>query len=100
MDGLLLTTYLMRSKKKEQYENVASGGKSAAVVAVGVMMSVLSIAISVYAAYLSWSCNSALRTDLSVKIICAFFAFWFGFIYMICYMLFWTASCAMAKRYP
>jgi hypothetical protein len=45
------------------------------------------LAISIIAAYLSWSCNSKAGLPLSVKLLCSWSAFWLGKFYLIFYVI-------------
>ena len=47
-----------------------------------------SLAASIIAAYLSWSCNEKSNYPLSVKVVCALNAFSWGIFYIIYYFLF------------
>ncbi len=44
-----------------------------------------SLAIGIFAAYLSWTCNTIEGVDTPLKILYAFFAFSFGILYLIYY---------------
>jgi len=50
------------------------------------------IIISCVAVYLSWTCQDNLKNNLGIRLIYAFFAFWFGIFYLIFY-LFIRNSC-------
>jgi hypothetical protein len=52
---------------------------------------VLSFAISLYAAYLSWSCSAG--EHMFIRILSAIFAWFFGVIYILYFALFRSASC-------
>ena len=52
------------------------------------IVNIVSFIISCFAVYLSWSCNTAIGLPIVLKIIYGFFAFVFGTIYMIYYLLF------------
>ena len=52
---------------------------------------VLSFAISMYAAYLSWSCSAG--EHMFIRILSAIFAWIFGVIYILYFALFRSASC-------
>ena len=52
---------------------------------------VLSFAISLYAAYLSWSCSAGEHTF--IRVLSALFAWFFGVIYILYFALFRSASC-------
>ena len=44
-----------------------------------------SFAIGIFAAYLSWTCNTIDGVDTPLKVVYAFFAFSFGILYLIYY---------------
>jgi hypothetical protein len=46
------------------------------------------VAISAYAAYLSWSCNTVKKVSIPFKLIYSFFAFMFGVLYVVFYGVF------------
>lgn len=48
---------------------------------------IFSLLIGFYAAYLSWTCNTAKGVDTTEKVIYAIFAYIFGFFYLIYYLL-------------
>jgi CHASE2 domain-containing sensor protein len=62
-----------------------------------IIYSIISFAVSVYAVYLSWSCNSAANVNVLLKVIYAFFAFIFGFLYLIFYFIFRAGTCTTLK---
>jgi len=54
--------------------------------------------MSSYALYLSWSCNSAKGVSVLGKLFYGFFAFNFGIVYLIFYMIFVSGTCAPSVR--
>jgi len=58
----------------------------------------LSFAMGAFAAYLSWTCNTALEYDVFVKVISAFFAFMFGLVYVVLYALLRWDVCRKSMR--
>jgi hypothetical protein len=54
---------------------------------------ILMLLINSYAAYLSWECNSAKGYPLALKIVFSFFAFIFGTMYLLYYILFKFDDC-------
>lgn len=101
MDAYLLTRALERPK--ETYETLlatADGDKKVVVVEkkspwsfTMLLQLVLSIAISVYATYLSWNCSKG--ESMPIRIISAVFAYMFGVIYILYYVLFKSSSCKL-----
>lgn len=60
--------------------------------------SVIGLLIGIYAAYLSWTCNTAKGVDTVGKVIYAIFAFIFGLFYLIYYALF-NKPCGTKQTY-
>lgn len=50
-----------------------------------------------YAVYLSWTCNTAQRIDVLLKVVYAIFAFYFGIVYLIFYFVFRVGTCYPPK---
>jgi hypothetical protein len=55
------------------------------------------LAVSIYAVYLSWSCNTAAGVNVVLKVVYAFFAFIFGLLYLIFYLIFRAGACKNLK---
>jgi hypothetical protein len=53
----------------------------------------ISVAIGGFAFYLSWRCNTALDYHVAVKAIFGVFAFFFGLIYLILYVIMRMDTC-------
>jgi uncharacterized membrane protein len=60
---------------------------------VRIVSALVSISISLYAVYLSWSCNTSLGINTGLKILYAFFAFIFGLLYLLFYLIFRIGQC-------
>lgn len=54
---------------------------------------IFSLLIGIFAAYLSWSCNTAKGIDTVPKVIYSIFAFFFGTLYLIYYAMFRAGRC-------
>lgn len=54
---------------------------------------IFSFIVSLYAAYLSWNCNTARGISAPMKGLYAFFAFVFGGLYLILYFMFNYGYC-------
>jgi len=63
-----------------------------------VIPSIIGCLIGCYAVYLSWTCNTAQGIGTVEKIIRAFFAFIFGLLYLLVYVIFYRGECKMAKE--
>lgn len=57
----------------------------------------ITVSVSVLSVYLSWSCNTAQNEPAVIKVVYAFFAFLFGWLYLILYFLFFRTSCSIAS---
>lgn len=94
------------TKTKEKFQGSATTAPAPAPVpkkqwtAFSIIYSIISTAVSIYAVYLSWSCNTAADVNVLLKIIYAFFAFIFGFIYLIFYFIFRAGTCKNLKGGP
>jgi hypothetical protein len=96
MDAFLLTQALERPK--ENYgERPTMVGENLVVVKKFSLMKmvqlILSLAISMYAAYLSWTCSFGEHTF--IRILSAMFAWFFGVLYILFYIMFKSRSCKM-----
>jgi hypothetical protein len=96
MDAFLLTQALERPK--ENYgERPTMVGENLVVVQKFSLMKmvqlILSLAISAYAAYLSWTCSVGEQTF--IRILSAMFAWFFGVLYILFYIMFKSRSCKM-----
>ena len=56
-----------------------------------VLVALVSILISIFAAYLSWTCNKNVGTGM--RVIYAFFAYMFGLTYLILFAIFRQGEC-------
>ena len=54
---------------------------------------ILMLIINSYAAYLSWDCNTNKNYPVMLKVVFSLFAFMFGSMYIIYYMLFKFDDC-------
>ena len=61
----------------------------------GMISSLISFAIFAFAVYLSWTCNSKCFPSMSgfEKVFRAFFAGFFGTLYLLIYFISWSAGC-------
>ena len=59
-----------------------------------ILYSIIGWVLGFIAAYLSWQCNTAQGVNFALKLLFAFFAFIFGFIYIILYFLFISKQCS------
>ena len=74
---------------KEKFDNTTSQSSST----YSIPALIVSLLISLYAVYLSWSCNSALNMSVGLKVLYAFFAFLFGLLYLLFYVIFRAGQC-------
>ena len=61
-----------------------------------IVTTLIGLIIGVYAAYLSWECNSAMGMGTPLKVLYAFFAWVFGLLYLIFYVIFRAGTCQAA----
>lgn len=93
------TNYLYRKyqeakateKKEETFETTTPVAVSTTSYLVS---SVFSILFGILAVYLSWSCNTEAGINTGLKVVYAFFAFIFGGLYILFYLLFRAGRCA------
>lgn len=86
MIDLIVAKIVKDRKKKEHFQ---SKGWSI----VGVIWSVITFLLSIYAVYVSWNCNTANEVNAILKTIYALFAFMFGWLYLIIHYIF--SSCKL-----
>lgn len=65
-----------------------------------VTMFLISLFIGIYAAMLSWRCNTALGMGVLPKAIFALFAFLFGLVYLILYLILRWSDCKVLQERP
>ena len=63
-----------------------------------VLSLVLGIIIGLYAAYLSWQCNSKMNYGTFLKVIFAIFAYIFGLVYLILYLIMRYDTCRVIGK--
>jgi hypothetical protein len=98
MDAFVLTQALERPKEKYGETPTVVGGNKAVTLIVApkftlmkTIQLVLSLAISAYAVYLSWTCS--VGEHAFIRVLSAIFAGFFGVLYIFYYMLFKSRSC-------
>jgi hypothetical protein len=84
----LLEKFADAPKKEEE------PAEQPAMTAGDVVTMLIGLIISVYAAYLSWECNSAMNVGVVLKVVYALFAALFGMIYLIFYVIFRAGTCS------
>ncbi len=80
-------------KDEEQYENMTQDNLEKKAEMYSNITFFIMLLINCYAAYLSWECNSANNYPIGLKLIFAFFAFMFGTVYILYYILFRFDDC-------
>ncbi len=94
---LLSTSLIFNKSNKEFFQDEKEDAKTNKFESIFIIMIVvISLSISVYAVYVSWKCNTAMKMGLPFKILYAIFAYVFGFIYLIFYFLFKKDMCPVA----
>jgi hypothetical protein len=100
MDAFIATQLLSKPEDFEVTPIAVANTKDAKVVVVEkksgfsflkLIQLILSFAISLYAAYLSWSCSAG--EHMFIRILSAMFAWIFGVLYILYFALFRSASC-------
>jgi hypothetical protein len=83
-----------RAQQKENY-NLKAAVEDVQQNPRNTIRSLISLAIFLFAAYLSWSCNSRCAPGMGVieKVFRAFFAGVFGIVYLIIYFIFFKVDC-------
>jgi len=82
------TNIIIEEDEDEDEEDV---NKSASKISTGTF--ILLLLINSYAAYLSWECNTSKNYPLMLKVVFSLFAFMFGSLYILYYMLFKFDDC-------
>ena len=88
MDALVILKNLQKNKKK--LEKLDETSESSSMSKYGIFISIM---IGVYAAYISYDCNSKKNIPEIQKIVYSILAYIFGLIYLIYYFLFRFDSC-------
>lgn len=97
MDAAVAINFLkgISETRKEQFTPSSGGGDNQKADKVMIydenvikFTNIMSFFVSVYAAYLSWTCNTVAKVSILPKIIYALFAFIFGTLYVIFYGIF------------
>lgn len=93
MDAFLLGTYLRRKRTEgtEPFGDGSNGTRNT----LQTVSFLVSLVIGLFGAYLSWSCNTIQGYNVFLKIVFAFFAWFFGLLYLILYALF-RSPCRIA----
>lgn len=94
MDALVGSHLWNKYTKKNDGEDKVEGFTSNNA-GVSVVSSIIGLLISCYAVYLSWTCNTAMGVNTGLKIVFAFFAFIFGLLYLIFYVLVNAGRCGV-----
>lgn len=97
MDAFVLGTYLRRKRSNDDDEPIErfADGLNNAFGALDLALFVASLLIGLIGIYLSWSCNTLQGYNVFAKVVFAFFAWFFGLLYLIVYWLF-RSPCRIA----
>jgi hypothetical protein len=90
MDAFIATHLVMIEQEKQkmkQSKQLKDSGTSPTV-QVSTSTSIISFIVGVLAVYLSWNCNTIQGHSVLAKIFYAFFAFLFGTLYLIFYVIY------------
>lgn len=66
-------------------------------VSLNILSIILGIIIGLFAAYLSFQCNTKMGYNMFLRVIFAILAYLFGLIYLICYVVFRWDYCSTLK---
>ncbi len=88
----MLLLELLKSNKKKTNKK-----KSLPVNKLKITNIIISTLLGIIAFYLSWDCNTKLGYSISEKILYGFFAFLFGGLYIILYLIFRAGTCQKIK---
>jgi Kef-type K+ transport system membrane component KefB len=91
MDSIYLVKYLSKLETLDKNNNKKIENFNSSSVAIG--GNIIGLLIGAYAAYLSYECNSRHNMGEPLKIVYALFAFFFGLIYLLYYLLFRSDYC-------
>ena len=100
-----ITSLEALSKKRSTFVDGPGGPTPAPPAKAGITFTsvisfVIGVVIGLVAIYLSWTCNTAIGHSTLAKVIFAFFAWLFGFMYLLFYVILRWDVCAYAKRNP
>lgn len=63
-----------------------------------ILQIVISLLVSLLAVYFSWTCNSAIEVGILLKVVYSMFAFAFGPLYFVYYILVRQETCELAIK--
>jgi hypothetical protein len=87
------------AQQRENFDKKDESNKKDNSITVGSIISaIISVAIGCYAVYLSWTCNTAAGVSTGMKVFFAFFAFIFGLIYLLFYLIVNYGKCGGVKQ--
>ena len=99
MDAILAATLGRRVREsfstKDEVEDTASKASKWIFSPTGSIVLLILIAISVWAAYLSWSCNTVLGYSVFARVIFSLFAALFGLTYLFWYWIMRSDACSV-----
>lgn len=98
MDSLYLIKYLSKLEEADDNKNKKSTVENFGMNNITTMGNVISLLIGGYAAYLSYTCNTKYNIDEPIKIIYSIFAFSFGLLYLIYFVLFRSDYCGVEDQ--
>jgi hypothetical protein len=99
-DIVMLTQVIAKSNENKSNDPTPTPANDATktVVEYKNQISVLGVLLGIFAAYLSWQCNTALGESTGMKVLYALFAYMFGGLYLLYYLLFRYDTCKMAVK--
>jgi hypothetical protein len=93
MDASFIINYIKKSNSKPEIKNGKIEEFNVNMDQFSSLGSIISIIIGIYAAYLSYTCNSKRNMSEALKVFWAIIAYFFGLIYLIYFTLFRSDYC-------
>jgi len=88
MDALVLTSVINKITEPQNESFSSNSNDNIHMEPIMIVSLLLSVFIGGIAANLSWQCNTVKGVDFGLKILFSIFAFLFGLIYIILYLIF------------
>ena len=97
MLAMIIGGHMLGKGRRDGYVNAGASTYSVTYL----VWTLIGTVVSLFAAWLSWTCNTRMGMDVAVKVVWAVLAYIFGFLYLIYYALVRSDACsALAKAHP
>lgn len=102
MDAFVASTLIQHRQQRERFVNLQPTRIPTAIpkTPASALSAIVSLAIGALAAHLSWTCNAGLGLSTLVRAFYATFAFLFGTIYLLFYVVFRAGTCPAPEYVP